>query len=152
MVSLEPITSFSVHGTPRPGGSKRGFVTKNGRVAMVDASGKKGRDWRGDVQAAALEAFDGSPARDVPLALLITFLLPRPKSHYRTGKHSGELKPGAPSYNRSRPDLTKLLRSIEDALTGVIWHDDSLIVIQNCEKRYSESPGAIVEVFEVQYR
>jgi Holliday junction resolvase RusA-like endonuclease len=42
------------------------------------------------------------------------------------------------------PDATKLLRGLEDALTGVVWHDDAQIVSQHVEKRYALGPECVV--------
>jgi Holliday junction resolvase RusA-like endonuclease len=37
-----------------------------------------------------------------------------------------------------KPDLTKLLRAVEDALTGVVWRDDSQIIHQVVNKEYAD--------------
>lgn len=138
---------FRVFDTPKPGGSKRGFVV-NGRVCIVDAS--KNKDWRSAVKHAALEAIKTSgeamPLRG-PLKLDVTFFMPRPKSHYRTGKNAHILRDDAPGYHTSKPDATKLLRSTEDALTGVLWNDDAEIAVQVVTKQYGQQPGALIEVW-----
>lgn len=133
--------SFFVPGIPRPGGSKKGFyIAKIKRVVITDASGKPGKDWRGDVKAVALQAYKGDPL-DEPLRLSIEFTMPRPKNHYRS---NGQLKPGAPHFHTSKPDTTKLIRSLEDALTGILWKDDSSVCMQSAVKVYGEKPGARV--------
>lgn len=146
------IVSFTALGTPRPGGSKSAFYIKAlGRAIITDAS-KKVRPWMALVSDAAMQAYDGEIIAGVPLVLSTTFLMPRPKSHYRTGKHAGELKPNAPLWHIGKPDLTKLLRALEDALTGIVWHDDSQVVLHGLgspQKRYTlagERPGALVRV------
>jgi Holliday junction resolvase RusA-like endonuclease len=51
----------------------------------------------------------------------------------------------------TRPDATKLWRPTEDALTGIVWRDDSQIIRQLVRKRYcgpGEVPGAEVLVDE----
>lgn len=141
--------SFFVPGKPAPGGSKRGFVTKTGKVAMVDM-GKNNKEWRSDVRAAALMAYQGQPLTQA-LCVLTIFLMQRPKSHYGTGKNADKLKPDAPIWHTSAPDTTKLFRSTEDALTGIIWNDDAQIVQQKLTKRYTtgdEIPGAMIEVHD----
>lgn len=139
---------FFIHGVPKPGGSKRGFPIKraNGSwgVAMTDASGQAGKDWRGDVKAAALNALR-TPDAPVPnpgamLSLTVEFVMPRPKSHYRK---DGSIKSGAESWHAKKPDTTKLLRSLEDALTGILWNDDSQIVRQMASKMYAGPDGRI---------
>lgn len=135
--------TFFVPGTPKPGGSKRAFIIK-GRAILTDASGKAGKDWRGDVKVFARGRIDKPLAG--ALTLKVDFHMPRPKSHYRTGKHAGVLRDDAPVWHTSKPDATKLLRSLEDALTGIAWADDSQIAVQAVSKVYSETPGASVTV------
>ena len=134
---------FRVYDIPRPGGSKKAFIV-NGRACVTEA-GRHTKAWRQAVKVAAMTKYEG-PLLDGPLALRVTFFMRRPKSHYRTGKHAGELKPNAPKWHAKQPDTTKLLRSTEDALTGVIWRDDSQVVFQTAGKKYGEKPGALITV------
>ena len=141
--------TFQVYGTPRPGGSKNAFYNKKLQRAMVvDASGQKGKDWRTYVQAAAMEAYRG-PLLQGAVVLEVEFRFQRPKSHYGTGRNSDILKPSAPKYHTQKPDRTKVLRSLEDALTGVLWKDDSQVVSGLPSKSWVhkwERPGAVVTV------
>ena len=149
-----------ISGIPRPGGSKRAFIArrKGGAfvtrpdgspvVNMTDMSGKAGKTWRSDCKAFAMSAMAGRPLFTGPLHLTVAFYMPRPQKHYRTGKHAGELRDDAPYYHTSKPDVTKLLRSLEDALTGVCWADDSTIAWQKAMKVYCHDgvTGARVEI------
>ena len=140
--------TIRVNGTPAPQGSKRGFVVK-GRVVVAESSPKV-KPWRQDVAAAAVEAAAeaGWVAPAGPLAVSITFYLPRPRYHYRTGKHADELKPDAARWVDKKPDLDKLVRATCDALTtaGVI-RDDAQIAILSATKTYTdEAVGAIVVI------
>ena len=65
-----------------------------------------------------------------PISLTVTFLFSHPKGDFGSGKNAGVLKCSAPILHIKRPDATKLLRCLEDALNGVIWKDDSQIVYQ----------------------
>lgn len=137
-----------VIGVPKPGGSKKGFVNpKSGRVIIVDDC-KQNKNWRSDVKKAC-ESYTGPPL-DGPIRLTVEFLMPRPKSHYGTGKRAGELKPTAPVWHTTAPDATKLLRSTEDAITDSgLWADDSRVCIQKVYKRYAvgdERPGANITI------
>jgi Holliday junction resolvase RusA-like endonuclease len=38
----------------------------------------------------------------------------------------------------TRPDVLKLARAAEDALTGIVWRDDSQIVHETLAKVYGE--------------
>lgn len=134
---------FRIYDTPRPGGSKRAFVVKGRAIITEDCKGSK--TWREAVKTAALAAYHG-PLLEGALAFKVTFFMARPKSHYRTGRHAGELKANAAKWHEKRPDATKLMRSTEDALAGIVWRDDSQIAFQTAAKQYAEKPGALVTV------
>lgn len=146
---------FFCAGIPSPGGSKTGFAIKKGgiytgRVAIVDAGGKKTKEWRQAVAAAAFQAMKTADA--VPLTggieMELIFQMPRPKSHYRSDGVS--LRPGSPSQHITRPDVLKLARAVEDSLTGICYLDDAQIVKEALEKAFSDVPGCWVVVREVE--
>lgn len=112
-------------GLPGPQGSKRHV----GNGVMVESSAKV-KPWRQDVKHAAL---DVTAALDWivltgPLAVAMTFTFPRIKGHYRTGRYAHLLKDTAPLQPSVYPDLSKIVRSTEDALTGIVWKDDAQVV------------------------
>jgi len=134
------VFSFQIIGVAKPAGSKQAFITKEKKAVVVDASGTAGRQWRALVQDAALQRLKedniAPPLFPVgtPIMLAITYYLPRPKSHFNS---RGELKAQAPKYHCSKPDALKLTRAIEDALTGICWHDDGQIAAEVIIKRYT---------------
>lgn len=136
--------TFSVYGEPRPAGSKRAFAfrRKDGSLgANVTDDCAKTKPWQAEVKAAAMEAYSGSPF-DCPLELRLTFLVPRPGYHFRK---NGTLKPGYVNVKPTKkPDLLKLARAVEDAMSKVIYRDDALIVEESLAKIYAERPGVIV--------
>lgn len=134
-----------VYGIPRPGGSKRAFAhAKTGRIIVTDDC-RKNRDWRNAVVAAAVEAYQGEPLLG-PLSLYVEFLLPRPRGHFGNGRNEGQVRRSAPTHPVTKPDATKLLRSTEDALTGLLWRDDAQIVRQTVRKLYGSPAGARIVV------
>lgn len=114
------------YGNPAPQGSKRNFgKTKLGKTIMVEASDKV-TPWRSDVMTAcrqhidALNKFGERFVRfEGPVIARMVFTLDRPKSVSRARRPAPCIA----------PDLSKLLRSTEDALqaAGVV-KDDALIV------------------------
>ena len=136
---------FFVEGHPRPAGSKRAFIRKraDGRlgVGVADMSGAHGKVWRKTVAWFARQAYDGPPLSG-PLRLVVTFVMPRPQNHF--GKHG--LRPNARPWPTVAPDATKLVRALEDACNGLVWHDDAQIVEQVVRKEYGERVGAQVAV------
>ena len=96
---------------------------------MTDASGKAGKDWRADVRGVAQDAWAGKPLETKSLTVSMVFYMPRPKSHYGTGKNIDLTKDSSPLFyeHLQTPDALKLGRSVEDALTKVIWKDDCIL-------------------------
>lgn len=141
--------AFTVPGIAVPGGSKRPVIAGNGRMRTVDSSGQRGRDWRASVALAAFQAMRGRKLLTGPLDVRMEFVVARPAGHYRTGANAGRLRPGAPEHPTVRPDVLKLARSAEDAMTAVVWRDDSQTVRLTLTKRYAavlETPGLHVRV------
>lgn len=82
-----------------------------------------------------------------PIGLYLEFWMPRPKSHYRTGKHAGQVKESMlEAAHTSKPDLDNLIKLVKDALTGIIWKDDSQINQINAIKGYAETPRTEIEI------
>lgn len=143
------MVSFVVYGKAQPAGSKRVFHAKDGHAYVRDMSGNAGDDWRRSVaQAAGIAMMDG-PLLTGPLKLILIFYVVRPQGHYGSGRNAEKLKPSAPMAPTTRPDLTKLIRAVEDAMTGIVWRDDSQVVIQEASKVYSERARVKVTVLEV---
>lgn len=152
------VLRFTVLGRPQPAGSKRAFAIKRGgvptgQIAVSDAN-PRAKSWQQEVRVAARQAIVDARAGarvdallDGPLELRAWFYAPRPRSHYRTGRNAHLLRDNAPTYPTVRPDTTKLLRGLEDALTGMIYADDAQVVEQNACKRYGVSERAEVTVW-----
>ena len=126
-LSWDLLMEFRVYGKPATAGSKRAFVNRKTMRAIVVDDAKHGRPWRHAVQAAAMEHCAGKPLWNGPVALGLEFLFERPKGHFGTGANAGRVKASAPRCHTTKPDLTKLVRAVEDALTKVVWKDDSLV-------------------------
>ena len=138
--------AFFVPGVPRPGGSKNAFRNPHtGKIQVVE-SGKHTKEWRSNVRHFGYCAYQDGEPLEGPLRLSVLFTAVRPKCHYGSGRNADVLKDSAPAYPTTRPDITKLLRAVEDALTGVLWLDDSQIVIQRAAKTYRERPGVMINV------
>ncbi|MFN7782282.1 MAG: RusA family crossover junction endodeoxyribonuclease [Lysobacterales bacterium] len=128
------ILQFTVHGIPAPQGSKRHI----GRGVMIESS-KKVKPWREAVKWAALEAMRPHQGKlDGPLLMRVHFYLPRPKAAK------------AAVACHKMPDLSKLIRATEDAITEAgCWADDARVVEVQAIKLYEDSdnrPGARVTI------
>jgi len=135
--------SFYAPGKPETKGSARAFVVK-GR-AIITNDNKKAKQWAAVVSLAALEAMAGRSAFEGPVVVTVRFDVQRPKAH----STSKGLRPGAPLFSSSKPDVDKLARCCLDALTGVVFLDDAQVARLVVEKRYAASPGARVTVAPV---
>ena len=89
----------------------------------------------GAVRFVAQDAWTGPPLEG-PVSLALNFVLLRPASVSRTKR----------PYPTVKPDASKLLRAVEDALTGVVYRDDSQIVDLTVTKRFGLAPGVEVRV------
>lgn len=129
----EPALAFAVAGDPAPQGSKKAFVRKSRtgrlRVNLVESSTAV-VPWRSAVAAASLQARGpGFRVLDGPLVADVVLTRPRPASLPKRGR----------SLPDRRPDLSKLLRSTEDALdtdAGVIADDARIVAFRRLAKFY----------------
>ena len=141
---------FFVPGRPRTAGSKRAFPIRRRdgslvRIAVTDDSGPEGKAWRAVVQDAARAVFPPEvPLLSGHVELRLEFQVMRPKGHYG----ARGLRASAPVHPTTKPDLLKMARAVEDALTGVLWRDDAQIVTEILTKRYADRPGVVVRVGE----
>ena len=125
-------------GTPKPQPRPRAFA-RGGRARVYDPGTAEG--WKSAIATEMRE--HAGKAIDGPLWLTMVFYIPRPKSHYRTGKYSHLLKDSAPKHHTSKPDGDNLAKGTLDALTGIqVWRDDSQVVRMSITKEWAESqPG-----------
>lgn len=121
---------FTAEGTPRAQGSKTQGMTKDGRPYMRESNARLLTPWRKAVRAAAKQAMGGSEPRTGPVVCVISFYLLRPKSHpvlsqtWPTAKNVG--------------DVDKMLRAVLDAMTGVVFVDDSQVVQETSRKLWAD--------------
>lgn len=129
--------SCVVYGKPSTQGSKKWITGKDGKIRIISTDPKL-KVWRQSVAEKVAEARGEDPLLKGPVKLSITFVVPRPKSHFGTGRNSHKLKPSAPPYPTTKPDLTKLVRAVEDAMKRMAWFDDSQVVVQDVRKVYGD--------------
>lgn len=150
-----PVVEFVAYGVPGPQGSKsfKGMRTskKSGKkVAILAESSKKVTPWRNRVAAAARIAVGKAAPLDGPLVVDMVFTMPRPKAF-----PSGDDRREHGQHTRY-PDVSKLIRSTEDAITGVVWADDARVIgYRRSDKLYVGAmdpdaltkPGVVVRVW-----
>lgn len=117
---------------PAPKGSTRSFISrKTGRVVTQGAC-RRTKEVEAAIRYAAQRAWTGAPTDDA-VALTVTFSTRRPKA--------AKNRP----YPIVKPDIDKLLRTVLDALTGVVYHDDAQVTSVAASKTYTEEVGIRIE-------
>jgi crossover junction endodeoxyribonuclease RusA len=136
---MSTTAAIKVYCTPGPQGSKSFKGTaKNGRGILVESS-KLVKPWREAVVWAARES---GVRVEGPVSMTVYFTVRKPKSAPKKRK----------TYPTSRPDLSKLVRSTEDALvTAGAIIDDSYIIETRSGKCFPNEhelsldvPGAVI--------
>ena len=133
-----------VYGSPAPQGSKsfKG-KSKTGHAILVESS-RAVKPWREAVKWAAVEVGRRTTGT---VTVEMTFTLPKPKSAPK----------GRVTHPDRKPDLSKLVRSTEDALTDAgVWEDDARVIRCMAAKVYPGEgvdslhiPGAVIRIVEV---
>ncbi len=133
--------TITVIGMPGPQGSKRFMGVHGGKGIMLESSALV-RPWREAVKYAARQPGVGVSLRGA-LSVRMVFTLPRPKS-----------SPKSRRFPDRKPDLSKLVRSTEDALTDAgIWEDDARVVKCTATKVFPNGgvdaldvPGCVITI------
>lgn len=129
------MVSFVALGKPTTQGSYRPIVSKSTRKAiMVPMMSDAMRAWRSTVSQAARSAMGSRSPLSGCVQIAVRFILPRPKK---------------PSNEWPRGDCDKLQRALGDALTGIVYADDSQICRWVACKEYGHPTGAQVEITEL---
>jgi len=126
------MVSLTVYGHPVPKARARTVRTKKGK--SISFTPEQTASWEDSIRAQALQSRPGQ-LLDGPLALEATFYLLRPKS-----------RPKKEIYPDRKPDLDNLVKSVKDALEGVIYTNDSRIVDEVVRKRYDDPPRVEITI------
>lgn len=110
------------------------FTSKAGQPIASLYDPAKSRDWKRTVTAQVLPVKPPAPVEGA-LVLSLDFYFPRPKS-----------LPKREIQHIKRPDLDNCVKAIKDALRGVVYRDDSQIVVLHASKGYGPSPGVQILV------
>ena len=132
------LVTFTVSGAPKPKGSMRAFVPKGWNRPVLTTSNARLKAWEQTIRSVA-QAHVSAYTTD-PVRVRLRFALPRPKSLSRRASCQPHTK---------RPDVDKLCRATLDALTGILWKDDSQVYSLSALKTYGreeEPPHVTITV------
>ncbi|MFH1615841.1 MAG: RusA family crossover junction endodeoxyribonuclease [Planctomycetota bacterium] len=132
------IIKFAVRGRPIPKGSKK-FIgrTKKGYGIVIDAN-KNTKPWQNLIKMIAADYAPSGGPWSGPVGMKLRFWMLKP----------AKIPKDRLGYPTTRPDSLKLARAVEDALSGIIYKDDSQVVDLHIEKRYGPV-GVDVEVSRI---
>jgi len=139
-----------VHGKAVPQGSKKAYV-RGGHAVVVDQAKERLEPWREKIGNVARRHFEG-PIIEGPVKLTVIIVKVRPKNHLTargllSATGAAIQRALAPAYS---PDLGKLERGIEDALTGIVYRDDGQIVWRDSRKVWGTEERVLIYVAELE--
>lgn len=146
--------TFTVPGEPVPQGSLRSV----GRGRFISDNPKL-KGWRTKVNQVFNFTHRGKTIEGA-VELRAVFVMPRPKSHYGTGRNAGRIREACLDLPHTvKPDGDKLLRAIQDALSTTkeqvgVYPDDAYVVRTATDKRYTrpgEEPHAQITLLPALY-
>ena len=95
------------------------------------------RDWKFCIDEVMLRHADKKI--EGAFSVTLEFYLPRPKSHFRTGKFSHLMKDDAPSEHLCKGDVDNLTKTVLDQMTKMkYWKDDSQVVQLKVSKQWND--------------
>ena len=121
---------FFVQGEPKASPRPRARAIKRGNkwVAQIYESKGNAKPW---MDLITLTAKQYMPLRQIQGAVRCerTFYIPRPKSHFGTGRNADVLKKSAPVMHTQKPDIDNYGKAVLDAITeSGLWRDDCIVV------------------------
>ncbi len=127
-----------------PVGKQRARYAKRGNFVQTYTPDKT-RNYESLIKEAAIEAMGSSEPLETPVTLYLYIRAPIPKSLPKKRIEAclnGLEKP------IKKPDASNVLKSVEDAMNGVVYKDDSQIVNIHVSKVYSSVSGVDVCIKE----
>lgn len=104
------------------------------------------QDFKATIRLAASQQYEGPPLEG-PLGVALVFVLPRP------GRLIWKTRPMPRAWHGSKPDAENLAKSVLDALTGLIWRDDSQVSELTLRKYIAsggEQPNVVVTILTLE--
>jgi len=136
------MVTFKVDGTPVPKGRAR-YARRGNFISTYTP--EKTRTYETLIKDAAIEAMGSSEPLETPVSLYLYIRVPIPKSC--TKKRLEAIDNGSEKPTK-KPDASNILKSVEDGMNGVVYHDDSQIINIHVTKVYSSLPGVDICVKE----
>lgn len=130
--------SFRVYGLPQTKGSTRARPVPGKPYANIVNDNAKNKPWATLVSYEARLAKGPDEPLEGPIILRLRFFMRPPKA----------LPKRRDSFAIKRPDLDKMIRSIKDALSSILYRDDSQVIMLVVTKEYALQPGVEIRCQE----
>lgn len=135
---VAPAWHFVVRGHPVTQGSKRAFVVGQ-RAVLVESGGERLGSWREAIAYTARAVRGQAEPLVGPVVVELHFEIQKPASCPKR-RRTWPIK-------RRSGDLDKLERAALDAMTGVLFLDDSQVVDMHSKKDWAAASGPGVQVW-----
>jgi len=136
------MVTFKVDGTPVPKGRAR-YARRGNYISTYTP--EKTRTYETLIKDSAIEAMGASEPLETPVSLYLYIRVPIPAS--ATKKRLQAISDGSEKPTK-KPDASNILKSVEDGMNGIVYHDDSQIINIHVTKVYSSLPGVDICVKE----
>lgn len=134
--------AFTIPGQPVAKGRPK-FARRGAHVVAYTPA--KTASYENLVKMAATLAMYGTEPTAAPVALSVTLNMQIPASWSKKRRERAAV--GAIAATK-KPDADNVLKGVKDGCNGIVWRDDAQVVRIMLEKRYSETPGAVIRVME----
>lgn len=131
---------ISLSGDPQGKGRARAFRRGN---FIGHYTPEKTRSYEGMIRTAAMDVMGSRAPIDCPIEVTLSAIFAIPASFSRKKRDmalSGALRPA------KKPDADNIIKAWTDAMNGVVYRDDCLIVKGSFAKTYGVSPMVCVTV------
>lgn len=135
---------FTIPG--QPVAKARARVTMVGGFARAYTP-KKTADYEKMVAGCAMQAMAGRPPSDRPIEVLLELRLEIPVSWSKAKRLAASM--GTVRATK-KPDADNVLKGVKDACNGIVWVDDSQVVVITVRKLYHADPCVVIAVREVE--
>ena len=135
---MEVVLTFQVHGRPRGKARPRFLPGRPTYTPAETVNYETALRWR------AKEIWKGRAPLEGPVGLVVTAVIPIPKSWARAKKVLALAHQIRPT---GKPDWDNIGK-MTDALKGLVWNDDSQVVDGRVLKYYGDIPFLQVEILQ----
>jgi Holliday junction resolvase RusA-like endonuclease len=161
MIAAEVV--LTIGGTPVGKGSLKCIGTRGTRQHVLVEDNPRTQHWREEIARAAHAAEFEVAGQGQAVGVEITSTLPRPASHYGTGRNAKRVRPSAPDFPtvKGTGDVDKLARLVLDALEDSdVLDNDAQVVEVLSRKVYPDhawpfpdgldAPGVRIRIYPVE--